>query len=84
MVHDNNGIEVRSTDMVCVTAVGYGARHADNGIIRKVIKIGRTRVLIHDVDGNERSVGGPVIAVMRRDGQKGFEHNRRPRNLPQE
>jgi len=76
MVHDSNGSDVRPTDRVCVTAVGYGARHADNGIIRPVLRISRTRVLIHDVDGNQRSVGGRVIAVMRRDGVMGFEHNR--------
>ncbi len=75
-MNDSNGIEIRLTDHVCVGAVGYGARHADNGIIRPVLKISRTRVLIHDADGNERSVGGKVITVMRRDGAKGFEHNR--------
>ncbi|MDA0250172.1 MAG: hypothetical protein O3B27_08530 [Actinomycetota bacterium] len=73
---DSNGIEILSTDQVCVGAVGYGARHADNGIIRPVLAINRTRVVIRDADGNGRAVGGRVISVMRRDGTAGFEHNR--------
>ncbi len=75
---DSNGIEVLLTDRVCVAAVGYGARHADNGIIRPVLSIARTRAVILDADGNERAVGGQVLSVMRRDGVRGFEHNRRP------
>lgn len=73
---DSNGIEIRPTDHVCVGAVGYGARHADNGIIRPVLAIKRTRVVIGDADGNPRAIGGRVLSVMRRDGTNGFEHNR--------
>lgn len=72
---DSNGIEIRATDRVCVGAVGYGARHADNGIIRPVLALKRTRVVIHDADGNERAIAGRVLSVMRRDGALGFEHN---------
>ena len=77
---DSSGIEIRATDRVCVAAVGYGARHADNGIIRPIVAMNRTRVVILDADGNERAIGGPVLSVMRRDGTLGFEHNRRQNN----
>ena len=73
---DSNGIDILPDDHVCVAAVGYGARHADNGIIRPIRGINRTRVVILDVDGNERAIGGKVLSVMRRDGLRGFEHNR--------
>lgn len=80
IVFDSNGIEILPTDRVCVAAVGYGARHADNGIIRPIVAMNRTRVVILDADGNERAIGGPVLSVMRRDGTLGFEHNRRQNN----
>lgn len=73
---DSNGIEILPTDRVCVGSVGYGARHADNGIIRPIMGMNRTRVVILDADGNERAIGGAVVTVMRRDGRLGFEHNR--------
>ena len=72
---DSNGIEILPTDRVCVGAVGYGARHADNGIIRPVLDMNRTRVVILDADGIARAIGGRVLSVMRRDGTLGFEHN---------
>ena len=73
---DSNGIEILPTDRVCVGAVGHGARHADFGIVRPVLGMNRTRVVILDADGNQRTVGGRVLSVMRRDGLRGFEHNR--------
>ena len=73
---DSNGSQILPTDRVCVGAVGYGARHADNGIIRPILGVNRTRVVILDADGLERAIGGRVLSVMRRDGVRGFEHNR--------
>ena len=69
---DSNGIEILPTDRVCVGAVGYGARHADCGIVRPVLGMNRTRVVILDADGNRRTVGGRVLSVMRRDGLRGL------------
>lgn len=74
---DSNGIEILITDRVFVGMVGSGARHADNGIVRPILGMNRTRVVILDADGNERAIGGSVLSVMRRDGVHGFEHNRR-------
>lgn len=81
---DSNGIEILASDRVCVGSVGHRARHADNGIIRAVLRLNRTRVVIFDADGEQRAIGGQVLSVMRRDGVKGFEHNRVREKPPQD
>jgi hypothetical protein len=73
---DHFGVEILNTDRVHVSAVGYGARHADFGRISPIVRFNRTRVVIIDHDGNERAMGSPVLAVMRRDGASGFEANK--------
>lgn len=74
-MNDSFGLEILPTDRVCVTSWGYGARVVDCGTISPVVALRRTRVVIIDSDGQERSVGNVNLTIRRRDGRTGHQGN---------
>jgi len=74
---DNLGVVILPTDTVMVTAWGDGARLYDTGTKSAVVRLNRRRVVITDRDGYERAVTTSEVQVLRRDGEVGFEGNRR-------
>jgi hypothetical protein len=67
---DSLGIEILATDDVMVTSYGAGARIADCGIKRPVIRINHGTVVIKDASGDERAINPINLTVLRRDGYR--------------
>lgn len=72
---DSRGVQILPTDTVTVTSYGEGARLVDCGLRSKVVRFGRTKVVIIDADGRERAVSPSNLLVARRDGYPGHEYN---------
>lgn len=75
MLTDQLGVTIRTSDHVVVSGYGDGARQGDCGVTSPVVRLARTRVVILDRDGAERSVSPRSLAVLRRDGRPGLEGN---------
>jgi hypothetical protein len=74
-LHDSLGVEILPTDTVRVTSWGIGARLTDVGQASPVVRINRTRIVVH-VNDEDRAVNPTEVNVLRRDGQPGHEGNR--------
>jgi hypothetical protein len=75
MLKDALNVTILPSDNVMVTAWGI-ARLVDVRTKSQIIRINRTRVIIIDSDGYERSVLPAELTVLRRDGAAGFEGNK--------
>lgn len=76
-LHDSHGVEILPTDHVMVTSYGLGARLVDTGTRSPVLRLLRKRVQISDSDGCPRAISPANLSVLRRDGVRGFEGNRK-------